>query len=266
MKTKLFILAPFILFSVLSFGQESGFQQNPTDSSLIKFTEKIYSLERTALKKKIYPSDTVNIENKQFKLKYIEKIGYAPTYEEIEKFNSNITYSCEKFGDNYVVINLSRNTGMVNRTRFFYEKTIRKNDENFIQANITKTSLSNSDTSRYTRKFKDYGNSVANNVSLINQMNLLDFVLKTNHNLNFCCSNCEALTKPKSSIPIWRIITKDKMGNFISISKCGYSKPSITSKEQLKQKENFTFFEYDSFGKLCEVKTKEYLYKIEWLQ
>lgn len=265
MKTKLFISTSFILFSIFSFGQESDFQQNPTDSSLIKFTEKIYSLERTVIKEKIPPSDTISIEKNQFKLKYIEKIGYAPTYEETEEFNANITYSCKKFGENYVVINLSRNTGMVNRTRFFYE-TIRKKVENFKQANITKISLLNSDTIRYTRNFKDYGNSKANNVSLINQMNLLDFVLETGHKLSFCCSNCESSRKAKSSIPLWRIITKDKMENVISISKCVFSKPSITSKEQLKQKENFTFFEYDSSGKLSEVKTKEYLYKIEWLQ
>lgn len=98
-----------------------AFKQNPVDSSMIKFAQKVYSLERKYMKGKIYPADTINIENKQYILKFVEKTGNAPTYEETLRFASNITYSCVKYGNDYVIIGLSRNTAIPHEKRYYYE-------------------------------------------------------------------------------------------------------------------------------------------------
>jgi|SRR5690554_195163 len=93
----------------------------PLDSLQIKFAHKIYSLEKTYLPKKVKPTDTINIDSKKYSLKFVEKIGLAPTYEEFQQFASNITYSCIKYGNDHVIIKLSRNTGIPNETNYFYE-------------------------------------------------------------------------------------------------------------------------------------------------
>lgn len=93
----------------------------PLDSSQIEFAQKVYSLERTYLKENINPIETINIDSKKYSLKFVEKIGLAPTYEESQQFASNITYSCTKYGNDYIIIRLSRNTGMPNQTNYYYE-------------------------------------------------------------------------------------------------------------------------------------------------
>jgi len=93
----------------------------PLDSLQIKFAHKIYSLEKTYLQKKVKPTDTINIDSKKYSLKFVEKIGLAPTYEEFQQFASNITYSCIKYGNDHIIIKLSRNTGIPNETNYFYE-------------------------------------------------------------------------------------------------------------------------------------------------
>ena len=93
----------------------------PLDSLQIKFAHKIYSLEKTYLQKKVKPTDTINIDSKKYSLKFVEKIGLAPTYEESQQFASNITYSCIKYGNDHIIIKLSRNTGIPNETNYFYE-------------------------------------------------------------------------------------------------------------------------------------------------
>lgn len=93
----------------------------PLDNLQIKFTHKIYSLEKTYLQKKVKPTDTINIDSKKYSLKFVEKIGLAPVYEESQQFESNITYSCIKYGNDHIIIKLSRNTGIPNQTNYFYE-------------------------------------------------------------------------------------------------------------------------------------------------
>lgn len=93
----------------------------PLDSLQIKFAQRIYSLEKTYLQKNINPTDTINIDTKKYSLKFVEKIGLAPTYEESQQFASNITYSCIKYGNDHIIIKLSRNTAMGNETNYFYE-------------------------------------------------------------------------------------------------------------------------------------------------
>lgn len=122
-----------------------------------------------------------------------------------------------------------------------------------------------------TIEFKDYGNDVENNISLINKLNVLDFFLTTNHRLSVCCANCESLTRPMSSMARWAIIKKDDKGNFVGISRCGHDKPyiSLEEKDLEKQLEYGYSFKYDLSDKLSEIKVREHLYKlykIEWLQ
>ena len=93
----------------------------PLDSLQIEFAQKVYSLEKTYLRVKINPTDTINIDSKKYSLKFVEKIGSAPTYGEFQQFASNITYSCTKYGNDYIIIRLFRNTGMPNQTNYFYE-------------------------------------------------------------------------------------------------------------------------------------------------
>lgn len=101
----------------------------PLDSLQIKFSQKIYSLEKTYLQKNINPTDTINIDSKKYSLKFVEKIGLAPTYEESQQFASNITYSCIKYGNDHIIIKLSRNTGIPNQTNYLYE-ILRKDKSN----------------------------------------------------------------------------------------------------------------------------------------
>lgn len=93
----------------------------PLNSQQIKFAQEVYTLEKTYLREKVNPTDTINIERKKYLLKFVEKIGWAPTYEESLKFASNITYFCTKYGNDYIVIGLSRNTAMSNVTNYFCE-------------------------------------------------------------------------------------------------------------------------------------------------
>lgn len=93
----------------------------PLDSLQIKFAQEVYTLEKNNLGEKVNPTDTIIIDRKKYLLKFVEKIGWAPTYEESLMFASNITYSCTKYGNDYIVIGLSRNTAMSNVTNYFYE-------------------------------------------------------------------------------------------------------------------------------------------------
>lgn len=93
----------------------------PLDSLQIKFAQQIYSLEKTYLRETINPTDTISIGHKKYLLKFVERIGMAPTYNEYLQFASNITYSCTQYGNDYIVIAFSRNTGIPNKTTYFYE-------------------------------------------------------------------------------------------------------------------------------------------------
>jgi len=137
MKTKTYILTFFIFLSGVVFGQEV-FLGNEKDSTFIKFTEKLYSLERLYLDiKPIEPTNTIQIIDKsgmidKYKLKYIHRIGNAPSFEEFIKIENDVmslnsSYSCTKYGTDYIVIHMARPTGSMNDVKYYYE-IIRKEE------------------------------------------------------------------------------------------------------------------------------------------
>ncbi|MDR2205479.1 MAG: hypothetical protein LBE36_04915 [Flavobacteriaceae bacterium] len=110
-----------IVISNFVFGQKHRVVSGESpDSLFIKYSEKVFSMERTRMREKIYPADidTIMVEDKKYKLKFVEMIGdNPPTFEDFY----GLSYSCYKYGTDYIVILLSRNTGMQRDTRYFYE-------------------------------------------------------------------------------------------------------------------------------------------------
>lgn len=267
MKTKTYILTFFIFLSGVVLGQKEFYDDN-LDDDFLEFREKVL-VEKLRLDiEPIKPTDTIQlidtnirvIEN--YKLKYVHIVPDILLHKGLMDMDR---YT--KFGTDFIVINL---TGYPTRPIYYYE-IIRKEDEKFLKANVTTYNLNDTIVPIRTNtiEFKDYGNDVENNISLINKLNILDFVLTTEHKWSMCCANCEAMTRPMSSIAFFAIIKKDNKGNFVGISRCGHNNPYIPLEEDLEKQLEYRYsFKYDLSDKLSEIKVREHLYKlykIEWL-
>lgn len=190
---------------------------------------------------------------------YVDMFKHHFSYENSE----NIT-----FIDENTILYRKKSTDEVSEDAFLsyrgienleFKRVIPDKDEKFVKVDITVYELeSDIDVPIITTitTFKDYGNDIKNNISLVNHLNLLDFTLH-NYELyqagkfKICCGNCfEARAMPPSS----REMSKNEKGNITGISKCHYT-PS---------NEEFSF-KYNSSDKLSEIKTEKHLYKIEWL-
>lgn len=130
MKFKTYIFIFFILLSELGFGQVI-FTGTVSDSSFIKFKRKVYLLERLLLNiEPIEPNNTISLTAtegiaEEYKLKYVERIGNPPSFEEGLKTGNivfiNSSYSCTKFGTDFIIIHMARPTGMINDIKYYYE-------------------------------------------------------------------------------------------------------------------------------------------------
>jgi hypothetical protein len=130
-KIRPYLILLSILFSGALFGQEVFFGEK-TDSTFVKYQEKVHLLDRLILAvEPIRPTDTISLTNakgkvEKYKLKYIDRKGNPPSFEDFLKTGSKImfsdsSYSCIKFGSDFIVIQMSRNTGMINDIKYYYE-------------------------------------------------------------------------------------------------------------------------------------------------
>ncbi len=142
MKTKTYILTFFIFFSGVVFGQKE-FYGGDLDGDFLEFIEKVYSLECLYLDiKPIKSTDTISLTDKngmvdKYKLKYVSRWGNAPSFEEFyEQFIGidrsaikpiNTSYTCLKYGTDYIVIKIARTTSTPHSSTYYYE-IIRKEE------------------------------------------------------------------------------------------------------------------------------------------
>lgn len=231
MKTKTYILTFFIFLSGVVFGQ------HPLMDA--KF-------------KGIYNNDTLvlnlnSLGYASYAINEIDDTWYGEQAKYIFRFENSesITFKDE----NTILFSTSR--GIIELKREIPNK-----DEKFLKANILVSGK------KYTTEFKDYGNDIKNNISLINHLNLLDFVLFDNEHhtsglYNLCCAGCK-LDFFYNAVS-YREIEKNDNGNIIKIGNCSDEiLPFI-----------IFYFEYNSLYKLSKIRM-DFMgnveeYKIEWL-
>ncbi len=229
MKTKTYILTFFIFLSGVALNAQHAF----IDAQF----KGVYNNDTLVLNLNSlgYASYTIYFNNNDW---YGEQGKHSFRY----KNSKDITFK----DGNTILFSIPYDKGVVELKREIPSK-----DEKFLKVNISVPGKT------YTTEFKDYGNDVKNNISLINHLNLLDFVLfdnehHTSGSYNLCCAGCK-LDFFYHTVS-FREIEKNDKRNIMKISGCDSEYDFQVFR-----------FEYDSSDKLSEIKTSQYLCKLEWL-